>query len=156
MEVSSDNDSWVCPAIRARTMPTRRWTRTRIGITITETMVRRQSMRIIATNDAITVTALPRIEVSVEVSTPDTPPTSFCRRDWMTPVLVRVKKASSMACRCSNSRTRRSPVTELPTVEVSQVWTTFSAADSRYSPTMPTTSRISSDIDASPSTGNSA
>ena len=68
--------------------------------------------------------------VTVLVSTPDTPPTSFCRRDWMTPVLVRVKKASSIDCRCSNSRTRRSPVTLLPTVAVSQVCTTPSPAES--------------------------
>ena len=60
-------------------------------------------MMIIATSDAMTVTTLPRMLVTVFVSTPETPPTSFCRRDWMTPVLVRVKKPSSIACRCSKS-----------------------------------------------------
>ena len=54
----------------------------------------------------------------------------------MTPVFVRVKKPSSIACRCSNSFTRRSPVTLLPTVEVNHVCTTPSAAESRKSPIM--------------------
>jgi hypothetical protein len=62
-------------------------------------IVSRQSMRTIATSAEITVTVLPRMLVTVLVSTPETPPTSFCSRDWMTPVLVRVKKPSSMACR---------------------------------------------------------
>ncbi len=100
-------------------------------MTHTAMMVSRQSSRIIATSEAITVTVLPRMLVTVLVSTPETPPTSFCSRDWMTPVLVRVKKPSSMACRCSNRRTRRSPVTLLPTVEVSHVCTTPSPEDSR-------------------------
>ena len=75
------------------------------------------------------------------VRTPETPPTSFCRRDWMTPVLVRVKKPSSIACRCSKSLTRRSPVTLLPTVEVNQVCTTPRPAESTNSPIMMRTSR---------------
>jgi hypothetical protein len=61
--------------------------------------VSRQSMRTIATRAEMTVTVLPRMLVTVLVSTPETPPTSFCSRDWMTPVFVRVKKPSSMACR---------------------------------------------------------
>ena len=80
--------------------------------------VSRQSMRIIAISEATTVTRLPRMLVTVFVSTPETPPTSFCSRDWITPVLVRVKNASSIAWRCSKSLTRRSPVTLLPTVAV--------------------------------------
>ncbi len=121
IEVSSDRDSCVSPAMRARTWPTLRCTKIRNGIMITAISVSRQSIRIIATSEAITVTTLPRMLVTVLVSTPETPPTSFCSRDWMTPVLVRVKKPSSIACRCSNSFTRRSPVTLLPTVEVSHV-----------------------------------
>ena len=65
----------------------------------TAMIVSRQSMSTIATRAEMTVTVLPRMLVTVFVSTPETPPTSFCRRDWMTPVLVRVKKPSSMACR---------------------------------------------------------
>ena len=118
--VSSESDSCVSPAILARTCPTRRCTITSTGMITIAMIVRRQSMMIIATSEAMTVTTLPRMLVTVFVSTPATPPTSFCRRDWMTPVLVRVKKLSSIACRCSKSRTRRSPVTLLPTVDVSQ------------------------------------
>ena len=90
-------------------------------------------MRIIATSDATTVTVLPRMLVKVFVSTPDTPPTSFCRRDWMTPVLVRVKKPSSIACRCSNSSHAQVAGDLLPTVEVRYVCTTPSPAESRNS-----------------------
>ena len=119
--------------------------------------VRRQSMMIMATRAEITVTVLPRMLVTVFVSTPDTPPTSFCSRDWMTPVLVRVKNPSSIACRWSNSRTRRSPVTALPTVEVSQVWATPSTAERRNSPIIAPTSRHSSATSTpEPSAGKSA
>ncbi|MDQ1206505.1 hypothetical protein QE377_002864 [Microbacterium sp. SORGH_AS 862] len=52
-----------------------------------------------ATRDATTVTVLPSTLVTVFVRTPDTAPTSFCSRDWITPVFVRVKKPSSMDCR---------------------------------------------------------
>ncbi|SIH54050.1 Uncharacterised protein [Mycobacteroides abscessus subsp. abscessus] len=51
-------------------------------------------------------------------STLATPPTSFCNRDWITPVFVRVKNASSMRCRCPKSRMRIEPMTLLPTVAV--------------------------------------
>ena len=39
----------------------------------------------------------------------------------MMPVLVRVKKPSSIDCRCANSRTRSAAITLLPTVAVSAV-----------------------------------
>ena len=119
--------------------------------------VRRQSIRIIATSAEITVTTLPRMLVTVFVSTPDTPPTSFCRRDWITPVFVRVKNPSSIACRWSNRRTRRSPVTALPTVEVSQVCAMPSAAERRNSPIIAATRRHSSAMSTlEPSVGKSA
>ena len=154
--VSSDSDSCVCAAIFARTCPTLRWMNTRIGISTTAISVSRQSIRIIATSAEATVTALPRMLEMVLVSTPATAPTSFCSRDWITPVLVRVKNASSIAWRCSNSLTRRSPVTRLPTVEVSQVCVMPNPDDSRYSAIMAATSRTSSPRSGPPSTGNSA
>ncbi len=97
IEVSSESDSWVCAAIRARTCPTRRWMNTRMGIRTTAISVNRQSIRIIATSAEITVTTLPRMLVTVLVSTPETAPTSLCSRDWITPVFVLVKKPSSIA-----------------------------------------------------------
>ncbi len=139
--VSSESDSCVSPAMRARTWPTRRCTITRNGIMTTAMIVRRQSMMIIATRDAMTVTTLPRMLVNVLVSTPETAPTSFCSRDWITPVFVRVKKPSSIACKWSKSWTRRSPVIRLPIVEVNHVCRTPRAADSTNRPIMMSTSR---------------
>ena len=84
---------------------------------------------IIATSEAMTVAVLPTMLDTKVVSTPATPPTSFWRRDWITPVLVRVKKASSMRCSLSKSVTLRSPVTLFPTVDVTQVCQTLRPAD---------------------------
>lgn len=156
IEVSSDSDCCVSLAIRARTWPTRRWTMTSTGVITSEMIVRRQSIRTIATIEAITVTAFPRMLVTVLVSTPETPPTSFCSLDWITPVLVRVKNASSMFCRWSNMRTRRSPATRLPTLDVSQVCTTCVPAASTYNTIMRPTSRPSRLRSTSPEGGNRA
>jgi hypothetical protein len=82
------------------------------------TIVSCQFSRIMATTAAMSVTVLPRIDEIVFVSTLATPPTSFCRRDWMTPVLFLVKKLSSMASRWVKSRTRNAPITLLPTLAV--------------------------------------
>jgi hypothetical protein len=48
---------------------------------------------------AITTTLDKMLEV-VSVTTLCTPPTSFARRDWISPVLVVVKNRSGMDCRC--------------------------------------------------------
>ncbi len=154
---SSARDSWVWAAIRARTCPTRRCTSARTGVMNTARIVRRQSISTIAISDAITVTELPSTLEIVLVSTSETAPTSFCSRDWMAPVRVRVKNPSSIACRWSNSRIRRSPVTRLPTVDVNHVCATPRPADSRNSPIIAATSRTSSATSTGPpSVGNSA
>ena len=49
---------------------------------------------------ASTVVTLETIEVAVLVTTLCTPPMSFAIRDWISPVRVRVKKASESRCRC--------------------------------------------------------
>ena len=126
--VMSLSDSCVFVAIRARTWPTRRCAITRIGIRMTATMVSCQDSTSIETKAAATVTVLPRTLETVLVSTPATPPTSFCSRDWMTPVLVLVKKASSIRCRWLNRRMRSAPITLFPTVAVSHVCQTPRAA----------------------------
>ncbi len=112
------SDSCVFVAMRARTWPTRRCANTSTGSRMIATIVICQLRMIIETSAAITVTVLPMTLEMVLLSTPATPPTSFCSRDWMTPVFVLVKNASSMRCRCVNSRMRRAPMTELPTVAV--------------------------------------
>ena len=66
---------------------------------MTATTVSCQLSTSMLTNAAITVTVLPMTLEMVLLRTPATPPTSFWSRDWMTPVLVRVKNASSIACR---------------------------------------------------------
>jgi len=42
-----------------------------------------------------------RIEDAVSVTTVCTPATSFCSRDWISPVRVEVKKRSDIACKCA-------------------------------------------------------
>ena len=71
---------------------------------------------------AVTVTDVDKMEVAVSVRTVRTAATSLASRDWMCPVFVAVKNASSIVCRCANRRIRRSAMAELPTVAVSQFW----------------------------------
>ena len=68
------------------------------GIRNNATMVSCQLRISMETNDATTVTELPTTVATVLVRTFDTPPTLFCNRDWMTPVLVRVKNDTSIVC----------------------------------------------------------
>ena len=63
--VMSDNDSWVCPASRRRTRPTRTCSTTKIGIRATATSVSCHDSSSIAMSDATTVTVLDRIELAV-------------------------------------------------------------------------------------------
>ena len=81
------------------------------------------------TSDAITVTALDRIEEAVWVTTDSTPPTSLPSRDWMSPVRVPVKKPRCIDSRCTNSRLRRSCMTRLPSEVVRNVCPTPISAD---------------------------
>ena len=64
-----------------------------------ENSARRQSSSAIATTVASTVVTLETIEVAVDVTTFCTPPMSLAIRDWISPVRVRVKKASESRCR---------------------------------------------------------
>lgn len=116
--VMSLSDSCVFVAMRARTCPTRRWATTSSGSSTTATTVSCQLRMSMATKAAMTVTVLPMTLETVLLSTPATPPTSFCSRDWMMPVFVRVKKPSSIDCRCEKRRTRSCAMTLLPTVAV--------------------------------------
>ena len=47
------------------------------------------------------ITMFERIEEAVFVTTLWTPPTSFWRRYWISPVRVAVKKRSDIDCMCS-------------------------------------------------------
>ena len=100
MAVSSASDCCVRFASRWRRLPTRTCTTTKIGITISEMMVSCQLSSTMEMNAAMTVTTFCRMVVAVEVSTLRTPATSLASRDWMSPVRVEVKNASSIFCRC--------------------------------------------------------
>jgi hypothetical protein len=63
-------------------------------------MVSCQLMMIMATTLETNVTTLARMLEAVVVTTVWTPPTSLASRDWISPVLVPVKKASESVCRC--------------------------------------------------------
>ena len=85
--------------MRLRWLPTRRATSTNTGVSASEKTARRQSSRTIATTVATTVVTLETIDVAVLVTTVCTPPMSLAMRDWISPVRVRVKKASERRCR---------------------------------------------------------
>ena len=114
MAVISDSDSWVRRAMRCRRRPTRTCTIRNTGIKIRVRIVSCQDSTTMAMNAAITVTEFCRIVVAVSVSTVRTPLTSLASRDWMVPVLVPVKKASSIRCRWANRSLRRSAMAALP------------------------------------------
>ncbi len=114
-------------AILRRSLPTRRVSRTKSGISAnanTESCQLRAIMPIIV---AITVVTFETIDVAVLVTTLCTPPMSFEIRDCTSPVRVRVKNASESRCRCRKTAVRRSCMTRWPTWFESSVCQTPSA-----------------------------
>jgi hypothetical protein len=109
------SDSWVDRDTWRRRSPTVLVSQKKAGTVMTATMVSCQLMMIIATMLEMNVTTLARIVEAVLVTTVSTPPTSFCSRDWISPVLVFVKKESGRVSRCAYSRLRRSRMTCCPT-----------------------------------------
>ena len=73
----------------------------------------------IATTLDAKVTTLAKMVDAVCVTTDSTPPTSLASRDWISPVLVRVKNAIDRVCRCEYRRSRKSRITCWPTLVVS-------------------------------------
>jgi hypothetical protein len=71
---------------------------------MTATMVSCQLRMIIATMVEVKITMLARMVDAVVVTTDWTPPTSLASRDWISPVLVPVKKASGSVCRNTAGR----------------------------------------------------
>ena len=102
-------------AILRRSLPTRRVSSTKTGISANAKIDSCQLSTIIPTIVAITVVAFETIEVAVLVTTFWTPPMSFEMRDCTSPVRVRVKNASDSRCRCLNTAVRRSCITRWPT-----------------------------------------
>ena len=77
------------------------------------------------------VVRLEAIEVAVEVTTDCMPPMSLVIRDCTSPVRVRVKKPTDWRCRWAKTSVRSPCMTCWPTVVLTQVWTTPSAAVTR-------------------------
>ncbi len=90
---------WRARVMRRRSVPTLRLIQTKNGSITSEAMVSRQSSTTMATVVATTVVRLDTSEVAVVVTVACMPPMSLAMRDWTSPVLVRVKKASDMRCR---------------------------------------------------------
>ena len=111
----SASDSCVVFAIRRRSLPTRRVSTAKIGISANAKSAScqlRKSMPIIV---ATTVVRLDAMFVAVFVTTLCTPPMSLLMRDCTSPVRVRVKNASERRCRWRNTAARRSCITRWPT-----------------------------------------
>ena len=80
-----------------------------------ESAVSCHDMSSIAISVLTTITTLARMLEAVSVTTSWIPPTSLARRDWISPVLVLVKKRSAMRWRCAYRELRRSCITRSPT-----------------------------------------
>jgi hypothetical protein len=100
MALMAASDSWVERDTRRRRSPTILVSQKNAGTVMTATMVSCQLMMIMATMLETKVTTLARMVEAVVVTTDWTPPTSLASRDWISPVLVLVKKASDSVCRC--------------------------------------------------------
>ncbi len=90
---------WRLEVMRFFSLPTRRVTHTKTGISDRLNSARRQSSRNIATTVAVTVVTFETNDVAVVVTTFCTPPMSLAMRDCTSPVRVRVKNDSDSFCR---------------------------------------------------------
>jgi hypothetical protein len=105
--VSSDraliaaSDSWVERATWRRRSPTVLVSQKNAGTVMSATMVSCQLRITMATTVEVKITTLARMVDAVLVTTVWTPPTSLASRDWISPVLVLVKKARESVCRCA-------------------------------------------------------
>ena len=97
----SASDFWVSLLTSRRTLPTRNVRYMKNGSRPSESSVRRQSIRNIAMIVLIAIARLLVIEDAVSVTTDWTPPTSFERRLWISPVRVSLKKRSGIRWRCA-------------------------------------------------------
>ena len=101
MALMAASDSWVDRDTWRRRSPTALVSQKNAGTVMTATMVSCQLMMIMATMLETKVTTLARIVEAVVVTTVWTPPTSLASRDWISPVLVFVKKESGSVSRCA-------------------------------------------------------
>ncbi len=83
-----------------RARPTLTVSHTKIGVMQSDRIVSCTEISSIAINELAMMTTFDSRLAAVEVTTDCTPPTSFARRDWISPVRVVVKNRSGMYCRC--------------------------------------------------------
>ncbi len=100
MALIAASDSCVDRDTRRRRSPTALVSQKNAGTVKTATMVSCQLRMIIATMVETKMTTLARMLEAVVLTTVWTPPTSLASRDWISPVLVPVKKASDSVSRC--------------------------------------------------------
>ena len=100
MEVRSARVFCVFIATSRRARPTFTVSHTNRGVMNKESTVSCQEMINMAMSELMITTTLERSEDAVLVTTLCTPPTSFARRDWISPVRVEVKNRSGMYWRC--------------------------------------------------------
>ena len=100
MALIAASASWVDRDTWRRRSPTVLVSQKNAGTVMTATMVSCQLRMIIATMVEMKMTTLARMLEAVVVTTVWTPPTSLASRDWISPVLVPVKKASDSVSRC--------------------------------------------------------
>src|SRR5918998_5409836 len=98
--VRSASDSWVWPETSRRMAPTLRLKMRKKGRMPRESTVSCQLRMNMAPIVEIAIVMLDKTLDAVSVRTDWTPPTSFDRRDWISPVRVEVKKRSDICCRC--------------------------------------------------------
>ena len=103
----------------------------------------RQSSATIATSAISTPAPEETIWVITEVTTACIEPMSEKMRDWISPVRVRVKNPRPMRCRCENTETRRSCITDWPTRVDSIDWVTPRALETTVTAISPPTAQPS-------------
>ena len=95
----SASATWVSVETSRRARPTRCVRYRKNGSMPSDSSVSRQSMMNIATTVEATTAMFEATLVAVSVTTAWTPPTSFARRLWISPVRVSVKKRRGSRCR---------------------------------------------------------
>ncbi len=101
MAVRSASVFWVLDATSRRARPTLTVSQRKTGSSASDRIVSGTDRMSIAINVLTIVTTLASTFEAVSVTTDCTPPTSFDRRDWISPVRVFVKNRSGMCCRCA-------------------------------------------------------
>ncbi len=87
-------------ATTRRALPTRTVSQRKNGIRNSDRIVSCTESTNIAISVLMITTTFDRIDDAVSVTTVWTPPMSFERRDWISPVRVAVKNRSGMCWRC--------------------------------------------------------